>query len=430
MLEIFQPSYATREIKLTEVLQRFQGPFEAATKYFSEKMAMIGKPTMDFNEKTSMVKTMKTLARCRSWMRLTNSPLLEILLTRLIDDKKISMGIEMTDKEEELFFEKVISGNIFHRLLSSAEKIYAMFNMLPGISSHFKQSSNSMKTLTENGEDYNIFYQLLYVMNPVNLRLTGLLIGKLDPVYHAYIRCRECLEEYSNLSFDIRNPTYVGGPVEPSVPAGPSVVNLSFNIDEAMITLTALNVAKQVDKDYYTYHRKLESEVTHRADVVSVNDFKRLPLLQLACQIFVYSQHCEHILNSDSGYAKDLGYDKSFHCLAELLLESGKLNEYLVVTGIPVVEHSTVTQVEKLSNLIAQNVRYVIRSNILLVTTKALFVEFQDTEIPEDRVLRLVSKYHMVEAIRKRINLALRSGCIKNARSYSGIPKRQKSVKR
>ncbi|XP_026680196.1 uncharacterized protein LOC113467908 [Diaphorina citri] len=50
MLEIFQPSYATREIKLTEVLQRVQGPFEAATKYFSEKMAMIRKLEMHFSE--------------------------------------------------------------------------------------------------------------------------------------------------------------------------------------------------------------------------------------------------------------------------------------------------------------------------------------------------------------------------------------------
>uniref|UniRef100_A0A8D9E5D3 Uncharacterized protein n=1 Tax=Cacopsylla melanoneura TaxID=428564 RepID=A0A8D9E5D3_9HEMI len=50
LLEFFQPSFATNELKLIDMLQRYQGSSEPVMQYYTEKMAMIYKLGMHFSE--------------------------------------------------------------------------------------------------------------------------------------------------------------------------------------------------------------------------------------------------------------------------------------------------------------------------------------------------------------------------------------------
>lgn len=314
----------------------------------------IKKPSSEFSEKTSFTRALMNLGKLKSWVSKMNWPMMIGLLDNLISEKREYISAEDQDVPLEDVFEEVTSGNIFHRLLTQMDKPYAMFNMLVGPSSHFIQSSNLMRTLTSHGEDYNLFYQLIYITNMVNLVLMGCITDSLAPTYISRIRCINCLTDLSEVKLNMTKISI------PKV-AIPNEVNITRNISpedafEMTEYVIGIILAGKVEKDFEKNHDWRQDILDKIQDSVSVNDLRQLRLSYVIMHMITNSRHCREIVKNPSMLSVEQGQDLSFTTLAQVAIDTGIVSDLIRVLGTSVTEHTMVTQANKLSTHISRSI--------------------------------------------------------------------------
>nr|QEM39203.1 RNA-dependent RNA polymerase [Aedes aegypti anphevirus] len=341
----------------------------------------VTKPTIDLTEKTSYTRAFKRLGKLKTWLQIISAPNLTSLIDRLLCEKLELIVLPDCADDISGVFAKIRSGNIFHRLSTDVERSSAQINSLVTIPSHFSQSSNLLQGMSQDGEDYSIFFQKIYAENMAALSLgSRIKPGSLPPVCVAILQCRSCTHVLPDPDFDIKpqnvtveTPIMLDSKSTPVLPASNLDTSLLFNIS------IGLDLAQNVDDNFKANHQghtSFSSTVVVKKGKVSVNDFKRCDLLVILLSMIYYSTHCHRILFGRDELLRKSSNDLSFSYVADLITESDRREALFELLGREVSEHTMVTKSERMSAYIARSILPFYKTNIETVVQKILPIQF------------------------------------------------------
>lgn len=334
------------------------GPFKPYVG--SRTREKIIKPTIDMASETSYLKGLKEIGKIKSWMELTGSENIVKFCNDLIDEKRNVVKDEVKDEDINLLFATITSGNVFHRLSTDVEHSYAMINGPLTQNSHFLQSSNNLQSITKGGEDYSIFFQLIFAYNISILSLISEFFEEAPNYFACIFCCDVCTHELPDAKFDLK--TYKG--FQPTSILMNTIDEVSRNEDPAvlnwlMLLHTGLLMSENIDRNFELLHGKLNLGRTsdYEKTPISINDFKRLDQKTLLLIAFTFSKHCQNILLEYNVNISRMTNDLSFSFIAELFIESNCRENLFSIMGRDVPEHTMITKKERLSAFISSKIR-------------------------------------------------------------------------
>lgn len=339
----------------------------------------IRKPTLDISEKTSFATAALELGKIRSWMELIGAQNLKSLLDDLLKEKSTYVKTPEDVQLSELSAQ-VLTGNIFHRFMSSMEHSYAASNYTSGVTTHISQTSNSMATRTMGGVDISVFYQYVYVANTAEIAALGESGTNLVQSYGAVFECNSCTHILPTPVFDL---TYYSSRSSQYSGNAQSIMTISMDpvrITEEMEVLTSLQIAKAIDQAYEKDHlhcAAMDKLFSHKENMVSVNDFRDLNFENILKRTIIYSRHCQQLVRD---YGKSLLFDSddlSFVPLAELIINSGLAPHLFGVMYITPTEHTMLTIKERLSAYISRTIADYTFRNIDSIVRLSLNLRFR-----------------------------------------------------
>lgn len=102
--------------------------------------------------KTNVTKALDKLRMLRGWCIAVGWTDMTDLCTILIKEKLRALWLMSDDKTVNDLTINIVSGNLVHRFQSQLESNYAIT-----VATHYSQSSNLLRGMTQAGEDYTIF---------------------------------------------------------------------------------------------------------------------------------------------------------------------------------------------------------------------------------------------------------------------------------
>lgn len=178
------------------------GPYEPYVG--SNTKEKIKKPSIDIIDKTTYTSALLEAGKIRSWTELIGSSNFAKILDNIIA-KKVEVIGERFDISDRDHFAQVVSGNMFHSMSTSIEHTNAMVNGLLTLNSHFFQSSNNLQGITRDGEDYSVFFRMIYATNISILNMVASLGGEMPPQVACVLECKECTHWVQGApNFDLR----------------------------------------------------------------------------------------------------------------------------------------------------------------------------------------------------------------------------------
>lgn len=376
-------SPAVREQDIHKGIFSF-GPYKG---YVGSKTQVKAKhASINISSNTSYTKGLVSLGRTKTWMELLGNKELAKLCDNLMQEKMIDLSNIIEKDQLKDAHDTVISGNPFHRLTSQVESTCSSTNGLITLTSHFHQTSNLMQDMTADGEDHRIFFQYVYSGNMACL-LSTLGICELPPMINAIFLCEGCTTTLPNPTFEFPDvnlshiPTVYSG--QPEVSEEYSL----FDFDDAFSKSLGIEIAANVDENFKVNHgnRNYTSDDIHVVKTkISINDFKRCPLIVIMGAMVINSVHCGKLVVENRGDLTSIGNDLSFCGLADLVLESDRREELFSIMSRNVSEHTMVTRSERLSAYISRNIADFFKRFHTLIKEIVLPIEYkgQRHELP------------------------------------------------
>ncbi|QBK47210.1 RdRP [Anopheles darlingi virus] len=315
-------------------------------------------PSANIMEKTSYTKGLQTLGRTMTWMQLYNNVEIASLCQDLMNEKLVVLADSMKSDVLKDVHETVMSGNPFHRLMSQVESTTSSINGMITTTSHFSQSSNPMQNMSREGEDFSIFFQYVYSANIAVLSSLSS-ISDLPPVIDAVLECTTCTYELPEPRFDLdyKKPDPCSALQEYSLESRLNIISEDLSVPFAVAI--GEEIAKNVDENYRLNHGHGSYNSPHKSiklTKISINDFKRLDLLDIICSMIVHSRHCGTLISENHEAVLAESNDLSFSGLATLVLESNSRERLFEIVGSGVSQHTMVTQAERMSAFISSNI--------------------------------------------------------------------------
>lgn len=376
------------------------GPF---TPYIgSATEAKIKKPTLDFTLKTNVTKALDKLRMLRGWCIAVGWTDMTDLCTILIKEKLRALGLMSDDKTVNDLTINIVSGNLVHRFQSQLESNYAIINISPTVATHFSQSSNLLRGMTQAGEDYTIFYQELMVRNMASIVSIGSLVGATAYTYLSELRCRGCTQEIDDDLIKKVGESYNRKKVLLVTDAMPIQVKQVLQTKKLSLSMSALKtvyslvmgwkIGYNIDENFTLYHSKKMNHKKYisspKSAEISINDFKAVDLEIVLIGAYTMSNHCQKIISNKYYVGTQNSNDYSFTYLAELLSESGRIAELYPLTGIKFQEHTQTTQTMAMSGYLAKSVFSFLKYRLPLANRLMISVVFSD-----DDCLREIDRY-------------------------------------
>lgn len=340
----------------------------------------VTKPTISISEKTSYVKALQTIGKIKSWLQLTDSKGLVEFCDKLIEEKLALVSLPEGVEEVEDICPKVRSGNLYHRLKSTVEHSNSMVNCLLTVTSHFNQSSNLMQTLTQDGEDYSVFFQYIYASNIYMIANLAKLTERLPSKLGCVLECPSCTHQLCDQNFTLES---VDIPTTKLPIAKEQATFIPANIDINLLIeiVLGMSLAQNIEDNYAINHG---SPLTKKGTTlvkkgsVSINDFKRCNIKNILCAAFAYSPHCHRLCFEDSQLLLSQSNDLSFVYVCEIFLDSDSRELLFDLLGRNVSEHTMITTVERMSAYVSRQVQNFVRNHYHYILTTILSITFKE----------------------------------------------------
>lgn len=326
------------------------------------------KASVDVAQKTTYTRSLKTIGKMKSWMELIGAKNLEKLCDVLIDEKLKIVDLPGEDIRAEDLFEKIKGGTIQHRLQTSTEHGTAIVNHLLTLTSHYSQSSNHLSTITADGEDYSIFFQMLYSTNIAVLNLASKFLDEMPAEIGCVLECTTCTHLLPEAKLDIAPFGRIGS-VEPlyQTPSPVVVVTPVENVNEMMECVMGMYLAKAVEGGHAVFHScEKSTKGSHNPSrpELSLNDLRRSNLKRVIMAMCMYSPHCHQLAFEDNKLITSSSNDLSFTSVAEIIINADLRAELFHMMGRDVGSHTMVTQPGGLSAYMSRHIKDLMHENV------------------------------------------------------------------
>nr|QRW42735.1 MAG: RNA-dependent RNA polymerase [Gordis virus] len=341
------------------------GPFKPYVG--SRTKEKITKASIDVTEKTSYIRAAQTLGKMKSWLELIGAKGLVELCDKLIQEKLDVIQLPESVENIEDICAKVRSGNIYHRMSSDVEHSVAMVNCLLTVTSHYSQSSNLLQSLTQDGEDFTVFFQLVYAANIYLLSSSSCFINKLPAEVACVLECIHCTKLLPPTDFDIHQLGHIDRAAVVDV-SSPSLSTRSENVDICLLLEIVLGMefSNNIEANYAANHAGSEAfrgtALVAKAQV-SINDLRKCRLDNVILAAFIFSPHCHQLMFEDNEILINNSNDLSFVFMAETIINSDRREDLFQILGRSVPEHTMVTRSERMSAFISRSVKNYLMKN-------------------------------------------------------------------
>ncbi|QBK47216.1 RdRP [Anopheles marajoara virus] len=314
-------------------------------------------PSTSIMEKTSYSKGLQVLGRTMTWMLLYQNVGLASLCKDLMKEKLAELPDSIAEEDLHDTHETVMSGNPFHRLMSQVESTTSSINGMITVTSHFSQSSNLMQNLSREGEDYTIFFQYVYSAD-IAVLASLISISDLPPAICAVLECETCTYELPEPKFEFNYDIKPNCESLQEFRIEKKEELMSEDLSLPFAVAIGEEVARNVDENsrlnhgHGTYSRH---GVVIKTTKISINDFKRLDLVDILCSMIVHSRHCSQLITEFQEGVMSESNDLSFCGLANLIMESNTRERLFEIVDRGASQHTMITQSERMSAYISQN---------------------------------------------------------------------------
>lgn len=316
----------------------------------------IKKPSIDIIDKTTYTSAFLEAGKTRSWTEIIGATNLKNMLDNIIAEKIDVIGeqFDISDKEN---FAQITSGNMFHRMSSSIEHSNSMVNGLLTLNSHYQQSSNNLQSITKDGEDFSVFFQMIYATNISILNMIAIMGGEMPPQIACVLECTECTHLLPEPHFDIE-PFYNW-----------AIVSSGLSTDSVIKTVRPTNlpqyyfevylghrIAESIDNNYDLNHANPDdcaSYMQNKASI-SLNDFRRCNMKIALISAFCNSNHCMKLVSSTHRSLLRLSNDMSFSYLADLIYNSSRRSDLTSLFQVMTHNHKQMCSIDGLSAFISK----------------------------------------------------------------------------
>ena len=177
------------------------GPFNVY--YGSAIKEKVKKPNIEYYKTTSFLKSLQQLIMLLSWTQRLGCCNIQRLITDLIKEKYTTVADQYEDYDPLDWCAINLGGNMIHRIRAIMEKRSALLNHQPTVGSHIRQSTNRLVSISKNGEDYTIHFQMLLISNIARI-MKMKHYGDLGVnQFGSVLTCSKCTKKVTEVIFDL-----------------------------------------------------------------------------------------------------------------------------------------------------------------------------------------------------------------------------------
>jgi len=358
---------------------------------------------IQYRDTTPCILAFRQLLYLRSWAVKMNFKsgisLIDILLyskSKLIEDENlIKLLIEENDQ--------IYSGNPFHRFKMLEDSGGALVNYLVSISSHVKSSTINMAELSQDGTDYNLFFQLIFLWIQTIISDKVLYFGGelLPGQFGTVLKCTNCLKVYEEQQFELsikklsklasKLKSPVTFPIGQTFQGGLTRI-LTFdpydNTKFSLAYLASLNITDQTAKYLLTSEQdrtcEMELEDSLAFSSVNLNEFRSIPCRVLICLLLVTNRYIRKDILSSLFYNRTSFNPETYLPLAILLTFSHTQNQFFLSLGYRPKNFSECTTATNLAKILPTYLLPYIINHFEAIITLILSLEIPEMQVTEN----------------------------------------------
>ena len=231
-----------------------------------------------------------------------------------------------------------LGGNMIHRFRSIMEKRSGLLNHQPTVGTHIKQSTYRLVSISRNGEDYTIHFQMLLISNIARI----MKIKNYDELgvsqFASILACNTCTRQFTEIVFDLSDCTNSNKETMSVIKQTDSEELLLNPEISPSVIITALSIYSGrifgdcYDHQLYEYYFRNriveELEMTGQLMNLSINDFRYIDCDFLIIGMIQNSKRLRAMKSQNEYYDASFVTYKGADHLATYLLNSGRLHEF------------------------------------------------------------------------------------------------------
>lgn len=362
----------------------------------------VSRPKMEIMQDSDQAKSIQQLCLIRSWLEMTKSTHLVKFVDLLLKEKQMEVPENFLQYEITDFATEVSGDNIIHRFRSVLEKKAALSNFLLTVGTNFSFSTNNMEDITKGGDDFTIFFQLLFLVSQTVLVNECVLSPIKYPVYIATFECKHCTQKIDNITFDIdrfQEPSMIT--LKEGFKVQIKEIYLHVDIDYLKVALSftlGISFGKSADRQYHNRHTSslAGTSVDNSSLSISLTDFRYVNLAQVIYGMILSSEILRGIFSESLSPNNVSVRSRALMEFCTAIISTRRTQELLYLLKLQCNEHGELTKPEKLSEIITQEIFDYCKETILT------FINYSSTVILKtDTNSSIVSRFGYLNFISK-----------------------------
>lgn len=323
------------------------------------------------------------------------------LIERLIDEKLMCLPQIFREVPLEDWCGKNYGGSYEHRFRAASQKRSALYSLKNTSATHINMNTNLMGQMLRGDEDYNIFFQEVFLFIQNYITELASLHYIIRDTYGITINCPGCTHKIIPFAIDIKGNYCPGvAPVSRSDVASLLIAPNKKDLKRVILALS-LYIGRQIGSDnvnHASVHNTLTSEglMKNRDDDTTLlasnlmTEFRKASLIYIIVGILqVNVQALRSLENQEDEFPQYTLIHFSY-----LLLNTERLDELLVLGKVTPTRHAETTQLKVVSRLVLRAICSIyLRLTVPLLLTSGLTF-FNDDNVDRQRVfwLRFIVK--------------------------------------
>jgi hypothetical protein len=363
------------------------GPFP--TYIGSQTKQKVTKPKLISEIKTSFTSSLKRLVLLHSWLSGMGCVNLVNCTESLILQKLPDTTYRVSDLTE--WTGSIWGGNLFHRFTSDLQRNSAIINHVPNIGSQVRFCTDLMVAYSKGGEDYTIFFQLVYLYSQCRILISSLDHEEISPKYAAIIACPGCTRKIEERDLDIDGYPFDAEGNEWNAES-PILQHMNFqpiqksDMDTANIDLS-IQVGFQCGKEFenvnYSFYNDLIPSGLGMPDVsystMNLTEFRYVNFDYMFLGLILQSRQFRNYIEEPfSILSRGL---RGLVTFSQFLILSDSLQKFLYHCDYSSSNHNELTKSSQTAVLAAQAIRHCLIKNRRRYLILLLGLSIDDQEI-------------------------------------------------
>ncbi|APG78729.1 RNA-dependent RNA polymerase [Hubei rhabdo-like virus 7] len=313
-----------------------------------------------------------------TWMKLYKCESVADYISKLIKEKLPLIPDENIRANIQEWAPRITGGNPAHRLHSIYAKVGCYINYLFTPTSHISYCTNHLKDLSPKGEDFNIQFQQIFIGFQGSIILHTRFFESRPQSMACTISCRECFEDVSDFKVELPSSTYFDQDLQATLP-------LLYEIEERQEQKNWLSVRMQLGiylgvlgGHSYDHDNLAEKTYSYLRRVDYIAEFRSIKFQDYILGLIIQSATLIKNAFDESDYCHLGTPRRGFYTLANLLLTSDRMSEFVRWGDYQASHHSGLLSVDKASIVIHDIVCRYIRKNKATLLKRLFAVKYQD----------------------------------------------------